>query len=433
MTDRTVTDRVEPLRDERAPGVQRAGVVIVFANGSYASSVHTVSSVAVVGREVGVEILTPDANCSREHARLEPRAGGFWLTDLGSRNGSFVNGERVGADGAWVPLGAVIRVGRTLLFAADVGPYLADRPPPLPGLLGGASLDPVRLRIDTIARAKSPVLILGETGTGKEVVARLVHEQSGRAGSFVALNCAAVPSELVDAELFGHARGAFSGASTARNGQFRTADHGTLFLDEIGEMPAGVQAKLLRTLETGEVRPVGEDRVVNVDVRVVAATNRELDALIETGGFRADLLHRLAGLRVELPPLRERRADIAVLTEHFAAPDGVGMTAQALERLMSHDWPGNVRELRNVVTAAAAISRRRGMSEIELDVVQGLLGGAPESAPPAESSEAERVRAALAAASGDVAAAATELGMSRSALYSLIRRLGVNAKDYRPR
>lgn len=434
MADRTLTERVEPAPSSPARAKRRLGVLLVFSRGVAATAAHEITTATIAGRDPRAGLLVEDASCSREHARLELRDGALWVSDLGSRNGTFVQGERVGATGTLAPLGSVVRMGGTLLVAADVAPYLGERPPALAGLLGGARLDEARARVETIARAQSPVLVLGETGTGKEVIGRLLHERSGRSGPFVGLNCAAIPSDLVDAELFGHSRGAFSGAGAARAGQFRTADGGTLLLDEIGEMPPAVQAKLLRTLETGEVRPIGEDKTVRVDVRVVAATHRDLEQMIEAGTFRADLLHRLAGLRLELPPLRDRPEDIPLLACHFVETPGLTYTAAALEHLMLQPWPGNVRELRNVVMAAASIARQRDQSEIDLEHVQGLVSPRlGKSATPPPLTEEDRVRAALAAASGDVASAAAELALSRSALYECLRRLGIRPREYRRR
>ena len=396
---------------------------------------HAISGTATVGRDPAAEIPVEDAGVSRAHACFEVRGNMLWVTDLGSRNGTHVDGELVPTSGCHAPIGSVVRLGRTLLVVADVAPHLRARPDPLPGLLGGAALDDARFCIETIAPTKNPVLVLGETGTGKEVVAGLLHARSGRFGPFVALNCAAVPGELVDAELFGHARGAFSGATAARAGLFRAADGGTLLLDEIGEMPPQVQAKLLRTLETEEVRAVGEDRAVHVDVRVVAATNRQVDQLVETGAFRGDLLHRLAGLRIVLPALRERREDVPVLAEHFAESAGVPPSVLALEALMLHAWPGNVRELRHVIASAVEIARRKRHAEIEPDDLAGLL--MPQSRPGAPSSEdalvSARINEALGATQGDVAAAARLLGTSRSVLYETLRRLRIEPRAFRTR
>jgi DNA-binding NtrC family response regulator len=434
VAESTVTEHAS-----QAGGAQyreaRLGVVLVHMRGPVEPRAYEVAESATVGREPTTEIPVDDAGVSRAHARFDQRGSALWVQDLGSRNGTYLNGERLPDSGAFASVGSVVRVGRTLLVVTDVAPYAEQRPAPLAGLLGGASLDDARFCIETIAATKSPVLILGETGTGKEVVSRLVHEVSGRRGPFVALNCAAVPSELVDAELFGHTRGAFSGATNSRTGLFRAADGGTLFLDEIGEMPAAVQAKLLRTLETEEVRPVGEDRAVNVDVRVVAATNREVDHLIESGSFRGDLLHRLAGLRIVLPPLRARVEDVPLLAEHFASGSGVGLSTLALERLIAHSWPGNVRELRNLITSGVEVARRKQHAEVEVDDVAGMFAPRRQSGAPASEDDAlmARITEALTATSGDVAAAADRLGTSRSVLYETLRRLKIEPRVYRRR
>jgi transcriptional regulator of acetoin/glycerol metabolism len=434
VSDRTVTEHAQ----RSSPAAERNAVLglgIVHSRGPRPLAPFAVGARTTLGREG--DIALDDLGVSRVHAELCRRGDGVWVRDLGSRNGTFLNGHPVGPDGALARPGAVLRVGRTLgVVIEDVSPYFAERPPDLPGLLGGAALDDARVCVETIAPTKSPVLVLGETGTGKEVIAHLIHARSGRPGPWVALNCAAVPSELVDAELFGHTRGAFSGATASRTGLFRAAHGGTLFLDEIGEMPPMVQAKLLRTLETGEVRPVGDDRPILVDVRVVAATNRDVEQLLESGAFRGDLLHRLAGLRIRLPALRYRAEDVPALAEHFAAGSGVRLGAPALERLILYAWPGNVRELRNFVSAAVEVARRRGHAEIEPEDLPGF--GAPSPSRRAQSEReteqlSRRISDALTAHAGDVAAAARELGMSRSVLYETLRRLRIDPRAYRPR
>jgi DNA-binding NtrC family response regulator len=201
------------------------------------------------------------------------------------------------------------------------------------------------------------VLICGETGTGKELVARALHQQSGRRGGFVPVNCGSIPRELVESELFGHERGAFTGAAARRHGLFQEADGGTLFLDEIGELPAALQPRLLRVLETGVVRPVGADREVRVDVRVLAATHVDLREAVNVGRFRRDLYYRLAAAVVATPPLRARREDIGPLARRILdeEPGACRLSEGALRALEAHSWPGNVRELRNVLRRAAAL------------------------------------------------------------------------------
>ena len=239
--------------------------------------------------------------------------------------------------------------------------------------------------IERSADTDCTVLVTGESGTGKELVARTVHRASTRAsGPFVTLNCAAIPENLLESELFGHVRGAFTGAATRRDGAFVAADGGTLFLDEIGEMPLAMQAKLLRALQEREVTPVGDQKVRKVDVRIVAATNRDLDEAVTKGEFREDLLYRLDVIPVELPPLRERRGDVALLLEAFVAELNVtrkrandGFTAEALTALQSYEWPGNVRPLRNVVERLVVLKGegRRGLEDLPAKVRAGAGAG----------------------------------------------------------
>ncbi len=215
----------------------------------------------------------------------------------------------------------------------------------------------VMAQVERVAASESRVCILGETGTGKELVARTLHERSPRSsGPFVTLNCAAVPAELIESELFGHEKGSFTGASARHTGKFEQAEHGTIFLDEIGDMPLSMQAKLLRVLEEGEVERVGGDKPISVDVRVLVATHRNLEALVREGKFRQDLFHRVYVFPLLLPPLRERQEDIPALVEHFARQvcvqnswKPIPFTQEAIEALAAYAWPGNVRELRNVV------------------------------------------------------------------------------------
>ncbi|MBK7580678.1 MAG: sigma-54-dependent Fis family transcriptional regulator [Myxococcales bacterium] len=434
MAERTVTEHAQYAVGS-AGSAPVIGLVLVPARAGDGLTLIDVSRPLSVGRDESSDIVLDDAGASRAHARFEQRGEQVLVSDLGSRNGTWVDAAPASTSGTLARPHSVIRIGRSLFVVADLAPYARPRPGELAGLYGGASLDDAREAVLTIAPTKSAVLILGETGTGKEVIARLVHEASGRGGPFVALNCAAVPSELVDAELFGHARGAFSGAAKDRTGLFRTAHGGTLFLDEIGEMPAAVQAKLLRTLETGEVRPVGDDHSLTVDTRVVAATNREVDQLIESGSFRGDLLHRLAGLRIRLPPLRERREDVPLLAQAFALAVGAEVSPAAFERLMLHPWPGNVRELRNVIAAATEVARRKGRPEItEEDVTPLLILANPKSTPPSRAEQTNRrVTDALTEAAGDVAQAAALLGMGRSALYETLRRLDIDPRGFRRR
>ena len=301
----------------------------------------------------------------------------------------------------------------------------------------------VHKRIGLAAASAAPVLVLGETGTGKELVARALHRHSARAGGpFVAINCSAIPRELLESELFGHVRGAFSGATADRPGCFRSADGGVLLLDEIGDMPPGVQAKILRVLQEGEVTPLGSHRRLPVDVRVVAATHRDLAAEVRAGHFREDLFYRLDVLAVQLPPLRERLADILPLAEHFlrrAAGSGAPkrLSADAAQALLRRRWPGNVRELRNVMERCQALVRHAVISAADLAAGSGdaavaeAPGGMPDdwldSELPVAVEKLERllIVRALARTAGNRAEAARSLGIHRQLLYRKLEQYGI--------
>lgn len=304
----------------------------------------------------------------------------------------------------------------------------------LDALVGGSEpMQRVRALIERAALTPGTVLITGETGTGKELAARAVHAASARgSGPFVALNCAAVNESLLENELFGHARGAFTGATNAREGLIEHASGGTLFLDEIGTMAPGLQAKLLRALDSGEVRRIGENTTRKIDVRFVAATNVDLKAAVDRGHFREDLFYRLNVFRVHLPPLRERPGDVQRLTEYFieryGASAGVtGLTAAAWNALLTYPFPGNVRELEHLVQRAVAVAPGR---EIDTpDLPEELLASdtpapAPEGSVTAARQRAERemVIAALERTRGEITAAARELQVSRTTLWRLMKK-----------
>jgi two-component system nitrogen regulation response regulator NtrX len=301
-------------------------------------------------------------------------------------------------------------------------------------------------QVSRVAATESRVCILGETGTGKELVARAVHEGSARRERpFVTINCAAVPAELIESELFGHERGSFTGAAARHLGKFEQAHGGTLFLDEIGDMPAPMQAKLLRVLQEGELERIGGERPIVVDTRVITATHRDLEALVRKGSFREDLYHRIFVFPILLPPLRERRGDIPLLAEHFARQIADqngwklrGFTAEALTELTHYAWPGNVRELRNVVERLLLLTDDAVDGATARQVLAGQHGGgsAPAVAAGAlayrvAAFERETVIAELAAHGHRVAETARALGLERSHLYKKCQQLGIDLKAER--
>jgi two-component system nitrogen regulation response regulator NtrX len=289
--------------------------------------------------------------------------------------------------------------------------------------------------ITQIAPTDARVLISGESGTGKELVANALHEASRRAGGpFVRVNSAALPGELVESELFGHEKGAYTGASAARRGRFELADGGTLFLDEIADLALPAQAKVLRAIESGTVERIGGERALSVDVRVIAATNRDLAHEIAEGRFREDLFYRLNVLAIHVPPLRERKSDILALVAHFLerlrARHGLAephISRAALDRMRAHDWPGNVRELANLCERLAILHAGRTVQPQDLD---GLIGPAADVAAPLherlEGYERDIIADALRAADGSVAEAARRLRTDRANLYRRMRRLGID-------
>jgi len=318
------------------------------------------------------------------------------------------------------------------LLARDVERAVGDRPI----VAASSGMIEVLELIERAAEYKATVLLTGESGTGKEVLARAIHAQSPRRDeSFVAVNCGAIPEALLESELFGHAKGAFTGADRARRGLFTEADGGTLFLDEVGELPFSLQVKLLRVLQEEEVRPLGESKPRQVDVRVIAATARELESEVAAGRFREDLFYRLNVLRVEVPPLRERPEDIPLLVDHFLAlfRDTLGkpvrgVADEALARLVAYRWPGNVRELENVIERAVILARgeQLGLRELPANVVEiesaaAVAGGGDLSLKRARrAAESEMIRRALRETDGNRTHAARLLGIShRALLYTL--------------
>ncbi|RMH00178.1 MAG: FHA domain-containing protein [Deltaproteobacteria bacterium] len=403
-----------------------------------------------IGKSRKCDVVLPDASVSRVHAIVRREGDTYRILDQESTNGTFVDGARV--TDAYLTPGSVVRLGKVdLRFVpqqarAEILPSEHEAFGPVLG----RSLAMRRIfgLLERIAPTDVTVLLEGETGVGKDLVARAIHEASGRAeGPFIVFDCGAVAPTLIESELFGHEKGAFTGAHARHRGAFELAHGGTLFLDEIGELPAELQPKLLRVLESRRFRRVGGTENVEVDVRVVAATHRNLKAMVAAGEFREDLYFRLAVVDVVIPPLRERRDDIPLLIEAFSRKLPPGMWRppgpEALARLLGYDWPGNVRELRNVVERSAYVSPD-GMVDL-------VTGSADPPSPPdggllfdptltfreqkeraIERFEEAYLRWLLQRAEGNISRAARDADMDRKYLHKLLRRYGIDAKRFAP-
>ncbi|MBI3201273.1 MAG: sigma 54-dependent Fis family transcriptional regulator [Myxococcales bacterium] len=374
MTDRTIA--------VRGRAQFRGGTLSIVRGKGRGASIEVGREPVCVGRDPSCNLVVPDSTVSSIHAELRATPEGVLVRDLGSKNGTLMGAARIRE--ALLVARCRLGVGDTLLELVPTEPerVAVPRDSRCGALLGtGARM---RLLFDHLkkgARTDLTVLLLGETGTGKELAAAALHELSPRRDRpFVVVDCASIPATLAEATLFGHEKGAFTGADSRRISPFVEADGGTIFLDELGELPLDVQPKLLRALAERRVRAVGGSSYREVDVRVVAATRRDLLRAVNEGGFRSDLYFRVAQLRVELPPLRDRREDVPALVRHMLEqlgdPDAYErIPTEMMERLVNHDWPGNVRELKNAVTVAHALSDADGVLDVAAHVKEAADPG----------------------------------------------------------
>jgi DNA-binding NtrC family response regulator len=396
----------------------------------------------VIGSDPDADVPIEDPHVSARHCELCASAAGIRLTDLDSRNGTKVQGVPV--HGAVLQPGVVITIGTTQIrFEEDApaseGPVEEDTETAFaldgPSQFGGAiGHSPAMRRVFGVLQRIGPtdltVTILGETGTGKDVLARAIHEASPRrTAPFVVFDCGAAAPSLIESQLFGHVRGAFTGAVEDRRGAFEHAHGGTLFLDEIGELSLDLQPKLLRVLEQRQVSRVGSQDTRSVDVRVVCATNRDLEREVAAGRFRQDLFFRVNVAVVRLPPLRDRKEDLIPLIEHFAGQNGGGLqvSPEAIGILVSYDWPGNVRELRNVIQSAAAVSDGKVVRPRDFILFSGqsrapTLDGLPLAGRTLESVECAAIRQTLRECCGNKTQAAKALGIAPSTLYAKLKK-----------
>jgi len=424
---------------------------------SAGSHSYVVGSRVVLGSAENADVVVQATEVSRLHASLEVRHDGVWARDLESRNGTYVDGIRViearVPDGASLSLGSARMTVHYDQVVSDVAIWPTDSFGPLHGR--SPMMRELFARLHRVADGDATVLILGETGTGKELAARAIHQASPRRHKpFIVVDCGALSETLLEAELFGHSKGAFTGAASARVGAIEAAEGGTVFLDEIGEMPLSMQPRLLRAIEGLSIRRVGENEHRKVNVRFLAATHRNLPAMVNAGLFREDLFFRLAVLLVRMPSLRERREDIPLLAEHLMSLNARGrLSPELLRELATRPWPGNIRELRNFLQRAAALGAREAfaLTDSKPAGIEPRTTAAPRPsvAPPAAASvdgsfppvspdepfkvirdrwiehlEGEYIRAMVERFQRDTEAIARAAGLDRSYVYRLLRKHG---------
>jgi len=469
----------DDARDSMPAPKERAGLVLLYApNFEQLSPAYVfVSTELTIGRDAANLICVPEQAVSRQHARFYLRGEQWMLQDLGSRNGTMVDGSYMSE--IELEPNHEIRVGDAIFKFIDAGvekhvAYRIDgkvagerKAKLFTEIVGGAQIDHIAADIERIAPTELSAVVLGETGTGKEVVARGIHAFSGRRGSFQAINCAAIPHNLLESELFGYRRGAFSGADRDKPGLIKLADGGTLFLDEIGDMPLDAQAKLLRVLQSREVFPLGATTPERVDIRVVCATHRDLYQYVKEGKFRGDLLARLNEHVVRLPPLRERKEDIYLLARSFAARYGrpdLSFTFSFIVALLHYDWPFNVRELESCIKRGVALIGAEAAPQLDTvhlpDAISEHMKGygerpritAPSNLPPAYMPASpspgapipssmpppkrgapteEELRALLERHRGNIAAVGRELGKERMQVHRWLKKYNIDLAQYR--
>jgi transcriptional regulator with GAF, ATPase, and Fis domain len=452
----------------------KPGLVLLYARNfeQFPPAYPFAKPLVVIGRDAPTDVCIPEQAVSRQHASIAFDGSRWVLSDLGSRNGTMVDGSFVSGPVELEHLHE-IRVGDALFkfVANNADRYTAyridgritaeRRARAIAGLVGGWQMDQIAADLERLAPTQLSCVIMGETGTGKEVAARELHRVSGRKGSMQAINCAAIPQNLLESELFGYRRGAFSGADRDKPGLIKLADGGTLFLDEIGDMPLEAQAKLLRVLQSREVFPLGATAAERVDVRVVCATHRDLTQYVREGKFRGDLFARVSEHVVKLPSLRERKEDVYQLARLFVARYGrpdLSFGFSFIVALLHYDWPFNVRELESCVKRAVALAEGEVIDVPQLpDVISTLMrdygarpsptshgeGGPRESRthiptapPPASSSRRpppteSELRELLIRHRGNIAAVGRELGKERMQIHRWMKRFGISIDEFR--
>ena len=396
---------------------------------------YEVGDFLTIGREETNRIVIDDPFVSARQIRIEKRNRGFLLRDLHSRNGSFVNGTRVVE--AWLMNNDRIMVGESLFIFSKLNKKTE-------GLKSGNEKWNLQLqRLPAIANTNFTVLVVGPSGSGKEIISRWIHENSDRADApYITINCSALSESLIESELFGHVKGAFTGATDDRKGAFEAARGGSLFLDEIGDLPLSLQPKLLRALENSEIRPVGSDKSIKTNVRIIAATHKNLKQKVIKKEFREDLFHRLNICRVTPPSLIHRMEDFEGLLYEFAKDQKVGFSFRAIEKMKNHTWPGNIRELKNVIIRAAAYFPGKRIQEEDLEQLiendfgrqdDPILIGEDDELPPLKEIERNLILSKLQKHFGNQRKVADDLKMPKSTLHDKLKNYRIDPTLFKKR
>jgi transcriptional regulator with PAS, ATPase and Fis domain len=389
-------------------------------------------STLTIGRAKYCDITLDDSYLSKQHCKIEKRINGYFLKDLASTNGTKINGVYIKE--AQLKDGDLINFGRSSIK------FIQNLNAIKPQLLGSKNLAFQRQLdfLPQLAQSEFPLLITGPSGTGKEIIASQIHKLSKRATEpFITINCSALTESLIESELFGHSKGSFTGAENARLGAFETARNGTLFLDEIGDLPLSLQPKLLRALENSEIKAVGSDKVKKINVRIISATHKNLESLVESQKFREDLFYRLSVLQFHTPPLKRRKEDIVSFIYYFSKEFKVSLSHLAIKRLEQVYWPGNIRQLKNTIAKISVFfSNKTRVSE---DDVNFLLSQSERKSSHSKSKEIplykknefQLIHKMLHENHGNQRKTALDLGMPKSTLHDKIKSYNLNIEDYK--
>lgn len=400
---------------------------------------HSISEFATIGTDSSCQLILQDSSVAERHARIEKKESALWIRDLRSQNGTFVNDVLIFE--AQFALGDVLRFGEDEWLVSTDTPIQLEFPLNSRNEVWNAELQ----SLGPISETDFPVLILGPSGTGKDIIAQAIHASSSRAKfPLINVNCSALTETLVESELFGHIKGSFTGAISDRKGAFEAARGGTLFLDEIGDLTYSLQAKLLRALENNEIRPVGSDRSIRTDIRIIAATHQNLTQKIRDGQFRSDLYYRLNVMSVTPPALAHRMEDFDDLIYSFAKKLRVRFSFLAIQRLKKHSWPGNIRELKNLVARASALYKGqlieepqverlidKTLSQEEMPMARIPQGADPETLPVIKEIEKHMILQRLQANRGNQRRTAQDLGMPKSTLHDRLKYYSIDVENFK--